>query len=732
MGIDVTGAMRVVGPDGSVDAAGLPGRQGRIVLASLALAEHPVVRDVLAERVWGDSPSPAWERDLSALVSRLRRVLERAGVAATIRSERGSWQLVADPDLVDVRRARATAQHLRALAGEDRLDEVVARAADVTTVTTRPLLADEDAAWLDDARDELARLRRDALEASARAELALGRLESAREDVRTLLDLDPLHETAHRLRMRIEFAAGNRAGAVLAYDEVRRLLADQLGLDPAPATQRLHVEILRDADEVGAPSATPDATTDPVGTARGDGSVEGPDVDPPVSAVAFARTGGVSIAYQVVGDGPVDLVIVPGFVSNLDLNWQEPNLAAFVRRLARSCRVVLFDKRGTGLSDPMPLDEPPPLEVRMDDVRAVLDAVGSEHAVVFGFSEGGALSLLLAATHPDRVSGLVLFGCYARQMRSDDHPWGWSREQGLRRFARPIRDHGRPPLKWFGSSAAGDPVMEDWWARYVRQSASPGMAMALLRANAEVDLRALVPTVQVPALVMHRLDDPLVEVGQGRWLADHLPRVHHVEVDGDDHWPWLGDTDLVVETISRFAADPEAAVVDGDASDHDPTPGVLSTLVVVADGDPAPGGRPAGSNSERDGAGPDAMWGHTARSQRGRPVRVHGVARAATFDGPGRAVVAASRLVRADPSSAAAVHTGMVELHDDMAGGAAAELARAALDRSAPGQVVLTRTVVDLVAGWGLDVAPAGWVGTDELLDGLDVFRLVAPPPGTP
>ncbi len=698
MGIELTGPMHVVGPQGTATATALAGRQGRIVLASLGLAEHPVVRDVLGERVWGSDPAPAWERDLSALVSRLRAALALTGVEATIRGVGGTWELVAAAELVDVRRARTAARALREHARDGDHDLVIATAATVLEVVQRPLLPDEQAPWLDDARAELVRLHRDALEATARAELARGELAAARAGVIAALELDPLREPVHRLGMEVELAEGNRAEAARAYDDLRRLLAEELGLDPSPETQAMHLEILR-----GGTPAT--------GGAGGrDSAAGGTGLEQTPPPIRYARSGAVNIAYQVLGEGPVDLVFVPGFFSNVELNWEEPHLAAFLRRLAATCRLILFDKRGTGLSDPIPMDTPPPLEVRMDDVRAVLDDVGSERAVALGFSEGGAMSLLFAATHPDRCAGLILWGTYARQMRSDDHPWGWTREQGLRRFARPIQQDGHPQLRWFAASAAGDPVSEAWWQHYCRQAASPGMAIALLRANAGVDLRAVLPAVQSPCLVLHRRDDPLVEIGQGRYLAEHLPDARLVEFDGNDHWPWFGDTDPIVDAIADFVSHPRARseVIVASTDTATVRPGVLATLVAV---------RSADTTSE--------TWARLVAGQRGQVVEVGSADRAASFDGPGRALDVARSFVANQDDACAVVHTGLVVIGDGIVSGPATEVVDAALQHAGPGQAVMTRTVVDLLADWGLAFEPAGHAPVPDLPAGLTMYRVV-------
>lgn len=690
MSIQITGHMRLVGPAGVAEASDLPGRQGRLVLAALGLAERAVAREVLAECVWGAAPTRSWERDLSALVSKLRAVLARTGLegAATIRSDGASYELETGPGAeIDVRRGRAAADELEAATAGGAHAAAAEAAAEVLAVTARPLLAGEDAPWIDEARAELARLRVRALDGAARADLARGLEDAAREHVREALELEPFRESTHRLLMDVELAAGNRGEAVRAYERLRELLADELGVDPSPESEARYLEALR---VVAAPATTATASApSPAPT-----SLE-------VPPIRYARSGRVNIAYQVVGSGPVDLVMVPGWVSNLELAWHEPRMAGFLRRLADRCRLILFDKRGTGLSDPVPIDEPPPLEVRMDDVRAVMDAADVERAVVLGFSEGGAMSLLFAATHPERTAGLALWGTWCRQLRGEDFPLGWTREQGLRRFVRPIQRTGTPPLKWFAPSMLGDAAFEAWFDRYARQSASPGMAIALLRANAPMDLREVLPTIRVPTLVLHRADDVLVEVGQGRYLAEHIPGARIVEFPGTDHWPWIGDGEPIVAALLDFVASCTTATP--------PVAEVLASVVVAA--------LPADADA--------AAARSVVEGADGRLVDLRDGALLARFDGPGRALASAQQLVaRWGEVARVAVHTGPVRTENGDIGGTAVELARRAVALAAAGEVLVTRTVTDLLAGAGHDLAHRGELAAEELAAPLDVFAL--------
>lgn len=669
--VEVTGRMRLTGPRGQVDADALPGRQGRLVLASLAASEQAVSREVLADRIWGRDLPQAWERDVSTLVSKIRAACNEAGLDGSdaIVSDGGTYHLLEGPDLeVDIRAARRLTARLGTDIDDDRREEVAAR---LVEVAGRGLLPGEDAPWIDDVRAELSRAHVRGLEALAEVRSSRGDDQQAARLLEEAISLEPYRESAYRQLMAAHIAGGDRAEAIRAYGRLRTLLADELGIDPSAATEALHLEALRDTGPTTATVAT-------AGVRPHD-----------VPEVRYARSGDVTIAYQVIGDGPVDLVLVPGWVSNVEVAWEEPRFAAWMRELARHCRLITFDKRGTGLSDPILMDSPPPLEVRMDDVRAVMDEVDSERAVLLGFSEGGSMALLFAATHPDRTAGLVLWGTWSRQMPDDDFPYGWTREQGVRRFVRPLQKRGTVPTRWFAPSLVGDPEFEEWFARYARQSASPGMAIALLRANAGMDVRSILPSVRVPTLVLHRSDDVLVEVGQSRYIAERVPGARLVELPGADHFPWIGDAAPVMAEIVPFLTDA--------ATPQPRTRRVLATVLAVD-----------------VGTDPDDFVA-AVRDRRGVPLAAEDVL-LAHFDGPGRAVRAARALARA--GAAAAVHTGEVVLEGVTGAGPAITTVVDLATRAEAGTVLLTRTVRDLVAGddLGLEAARAvDDVGPDVL-----------------
>jgi pimeloyl-ACP methyl ester carboxylesterase/DNA-binding CsgD family transcriptional regulator len=265
----------------------------------------------------------------------------------------------------------------------------------------------------------------------------------------------------------------------------------------------------------------------------------------------YARAGDVSIAYQVVGDGPIDMVLVPGFVSHVEVIWEEPNLAHFLTRLASFSRLILFDKRGTGLSDP--IVGTPTMVERMDDIGAVMDAAGSERAALLGVSEGGTLAMSFAHSHPNRADALVLYGSWARRVAGPDYPWGPDDAQLEILLGR--MDEGWATGAWWDGerpSRFDTPEHRRWWARYLRMAASPAMAQGLIRMNARLDIRDVLPAIRTRTLILHRGGDTWIDVGHARYLAEHIPGATYVELPGTDHRPWLGDVDAIVDQLERF------------------------------------------------------------------------------------------------------------------------------------------------------------------------------------
>jgi pimeloyl-ACP methyl ester carboxylesterase len=421
-----------------------------------------------------------------------------------------------------------------------------------------------------------------------------------------------------------------------------------------------------------------------------------------VPETRYAKSGDVHIAYQVSGDGPFDLVFVPGFVSHLEAQWGNPDAAAVLRRLGGFCRLIAFDKRGTGLSDRGPI---PTLEQRMDDVRAVMDAVGSERAALFGISEGGPMSLLFAATYPDRTRALVIYGSYARRAWAPDHPFGRTQADMDKVLAMMEREWGGPMgIETWAPSRAGDEGFKRWWAGYLRQAASPGTAIDVMRMNMEIDVRHVLPSIRVPTLILHRSGDRLTPVEQGRYLASRIPGAMYVELPGDDHAPFCGDSQRLGDEIEEFLTGVRAGVADDR---------VLATVLFTD----------IVGSTERAAAVGDRPWRdllaqhHAAVRRelvrfRGREIDTAGDGFLATFDGPARAVRCAARVVQAvrplGLELRAGLHTGECEMLGDKVSGIAVHVGARVAAQARGGEVLVSSTVKDLVAGSGLRFDPRG------------------------
>jgi pimeloyl-ACP methyl ester carboxylesterase len=417
----------------------------------------------------------------------------------------------------------------------------------------------------------------------------------------------------------------------------------------------------------------------------------------------YANSDGSSIAYQVHGEGPLDLVLIPGFVSHVELIWEDPTIARFLRRLASFSRLIVFDKRGQGLSDRP--GWPPTLEESMDDLRAVMDAAGSERAAVFGISEGGPMSALFAASHPDRVTSLVLFGTWAKMLRAPDFPQGIE-EQALGGLREMLREGWGGPVaaEFWAPSAAEDPDFRRCWARLLRQGTSPQGALALIDLYREIDVRPVLPTISAPTLVLHRKDDIVVRERQGRYLAEAIPDARFVELDGCDHLAWIGDQDALLDEIEEFLVGSRRSQ-DTDRA----LATVLFTDVVESTATAARLGDRAWRNLiERH----DATVRRHLSLHRGREVKTMGDGFLATFDGPARAIRCATSL-RDDLSTLdlpirAGIHTGEVELIGDDVAGMAVNIGARIGALADPGEVYVSSTVKELVVGSGLDFVERG------------------------
>jgi pimeloyl-ACP methyl ester carboxylesterase len=429
----------------------------------------------------------------------------------------------------------------------------------------------------------------------------------------------------------------------------------------------------------------------------------------------YAKSGDVHVAYQVFGQGR-DLVMAPGFVSHIENYWDEPHLARWLSKLGSFCRVTLFDKRGTGLSDRVA--NLPAMDERMDDVRAVMDAVGIERAAQFGISEGGSLAALFAASHPERTEALILYGAFARFLH-------WlATDEEFNALIGYIDEHwgSGASLASFAPSHANDAALQQWWGKFERLGANPAAAIALMRMNREIDISGILHSIQVPTLVLHRTEDTLVSVEGGRELAAGIPNARLVEFPGTDHLAFLDAGDSMLAEMQEFLTGSRSSTV---------TDRVLATVVftdIV--------GSTARAGAKGDLGWSDLLKAHdrTVRQElsnfRGKEVKTLGDGFLATFDGPARAIHCAGAirdsLRRLDVPVRIGVHTGEVELTDEDVRGIAVHIASRVAHLGGADDVLVSRTVKDLVAGSGIKFEDFGTHVLRGVPDEWQVFRAVA------
>jgi pimeloyl-ACP methyl ester carboxylesterase/DNA-binding winged helix-turn-helix (wHTH) protein len=430
--------------------------------------------------------------------------------------------------------------------------------------------------------------------------------------------------------------------------------------------------------------------------------------------VRYARSGEIHIAYRVFGTGPRDIVMIPGTLAHLEVFWSLPSYQHLLKRLTAFARVIVFDKRGQGLSDRVVAEQT--LEERIDDVRAVMDAAGSQSATIYGWSEGGPMSIMFAATYPERATALVLYGTFASVK---DKPWAASREEWEAALTDIEAHWGEAVLLRVNApSVATDPAMVEWGRKLELATASPGSIVALLRANYEMDVRHILPSVKVPTLVMHRTGDALVPIASGRYLAEHVPGAIYSEIPGDDHFVTDVETqDFIADTIERFIT----------GSLHRPEPDrVLATVMFTHIVD----------SIERAATMGEQRWSELLRrfyevlrielaTFRGREVRTVSDGLLATFDGPARAIRFAcsvrDKVRRLGLQIRTGLHTGECEMAGEDVRGIAVDIAARVAVMAAPDQVMMSSTVKDLVAGSNLQFVDRG---THSLKDIPGEWRL--------
>ena len=679
------------------------GKQRALLAILLLNANRTVSREQLIDSLWGENVPESAQKMVQIQVSQLRKALPEP----RLHTRQPGYMLEVREDELDVARfERALANARSALAQGD--PESATELLDHALALWRgSALAEFSEPFARHEGARLEELRLAAVELRIEAELALGHQRDVVGELETLIAQHPLRERLRSQHMLALYRSGRHAEALASYQTFRRTLSEELGIEPSASLRELERLMLQQdpslelAVYTETPTATPAAAVATAGAAR-------------VGDVAYARSGDVRIAYQVVGDGPVDLVLVHGSVCTFQPGWEYPKLAAFYRRLASMGRLILFDKRGTGLSDRVSPERLPDLETRMDDVRAVLDAVDSRRAVVVGISEGGAMSALFAASYPERALGLVLIGTFARMMYAPDYPIGLSDGDFRKRLAALDEDDWAQAAteEWLARVSPDllrDPAAVRWYVSYIVRGASPGANRAIRLMNEEIDIRDVLPTIGVPTLVLYRSREYFRE--GTRFMGEHIPGAHVVELPGTDHLPWEGDREALLDEIGRF--------LSGVREEVEPDR-VLATLLFTD---------VVGSTAKAAELG-DRAWHELVtkhhrlvRAQlarfRGREVDMAGDGLFATFDGPARAVRCAS--ATADGLKAlglemrAGVHTGEIEQTNGSVRGIAVHIASRIAAAARPGEVLVSSTVKDIVAGSGIAFEERG----EHELDGV-------------
>jgi DNA-binding SARP family transcriptional activator/pimeloyl-ACP methyl ester carboxylesterase len=531
--------VRLLGPvelgrrDGSSAAVG--SRLERTLLAALAVNAGLVVpTDVLIDALWESRPPPTARHALQVHVSSLRHRLDLR--PSPLEARPSGYVLKLHPGQLDTERFESLAATGRAELASGH----AVRAADVLeaalAVWRGPALADVPYERIADT--EVARLeesRRTIEEDRLDAELAAGHSDRAVALAEALANAEPLRERRWGQLMLALYRCGRQADALHWFTLVRDQLRDELGVDPGPALQDLHRRVL-----------THDPGLDPAHPAALPGGSAGADT--PVTR--FTRRSGFALAYQVLGEGPIDLVFIPGFTGHLEIRWEDPTLSRLFRRLAAGCRLVLLDKRGTGMSDRE--GGFPPLPEHVDDLLAVMDAVGSRRAALFGVIDGGAIALLTAVGHPDRVAGVATYAT-APVLSASDYPPGVTREQlaTLQTLLSRLLDVDEVLPLW-APSRVGDVAFSRWFTRYMRMGAGVGGAAEIARRLLEIDLREVLPDVSAPTLVLHRRGDRAISADNASYLAEHIPHARLALLPGEDTVLWAGDVDAIAAEIEAW------------------------------------------------------------------------------------------------------------------------------------------------------------------------------------
>jgi DNA-binding SARP family transcriptional activator/pimeloyl-ACP methyl ester carboxylesterase len=661
---------------------GLAGARARAVLAMLLVHANQVVScDRLIDELWPGQPRGT--DSLQVRLSELRKALRSAGEADRLVTQSPGYLLRVRPGELDALRFEQLAAEGNAALADGDAVTAARRLDEALRLWRGAALADMDSVPF--ARAEASRLEEErlaALESRAEALLACGRHRDLIAELETLTTAHPLRERFWRQRMLALYRAGRQADALRAYRELRETLVAELAIEPGLELRDLHARILR--QDPGLDEADRATTGQPAAAA--------------VPRTRYAQTDdGIHIAYQVLGEGEQDILFVPGLMSHLELLWEDDETADFYRRLAKLGRLIMFDKRDTGLSDRAPGDMS--LEERMEDVRTVMRAAGSSRAVLFGYSEGAPMSILFAATYPGRVSALILGSASARWFPAPGYPCGPGSQEmydALVDIATHRWGQGAT-LDWYLQSRAGSSHARQLFGRFERMAVNPSAFLRMLRMIRDIDVRAVLPAIHVPALVIQRLGDRITPPCHGRYLASHIAGARYFEQPGDHslRFATSGDSDALCAEIARFVA--------STARPGDPGRMLATVLRVQA----------AGPSRAEDQA---ETWDKAARQlirgHRGRLVKATADGVMATFDAPGQAIRCAAA-IRDDVTALgivirAGIHTGEVDLVGDDIAGTSVQVTERVAALAQAAEILVSRTVKELVTGSGIAFTQRG------------------------
>jgi DNA-binding SARP family transcriptional activator/pimeloyl-ACP methyl ester carboxylesterase len=660
---------------------GLGGARARAVLAMLLAHTNQVVSaDRLTDELWPGHPADRAAASLQVRLSELRRAFRSVGEADRLVTRPPGYLLTARPsDLDSLRFAQAAVAGNAALADGDAA-AAAQRLGDALALWRGAAFAGIDVPSVRAEAARLEEMRLTALESRAEALLECGGHTELVAELETLTAAHPLRERLWSARMLALYRAGRQADALRAYGDLRATLSGELAIEPDPLARDLHARILRQDPSLSHPAS------------HGTAGVVSPG--PQTRYVQSAD--GVHIAYQVLGHGDRDIVFVPGLMSHLELLWEDPETAGFFQRLATLGRLILFDKRDTGLSDRAPGNST--LEERMEDVQAVMRAAGSAQATLFGYSEGAPMSLLFAATHPERVTALILGSAAARWLPAPGYPCGQGSAEMFKALCE-IAEHrwGQgDSIEWYLPSRADSPHARQLFARFERLAVSPSAFLRMLTMIRDIDVRDVLRAIRVPTLVIQRLDDRINPPCHGRYLASHIPGARYIEQPGDHSLRFAasGDSDALFGEIAGF--------LTGAAPPGQPDR-VLATILHAR---AAPNGHSCSLTAR------EAVTRAIVQAHRGRWIQGSDEAILATFDAPGQAIRCAAA-VRDDTAAldiplASGIHTGEIDRAGDHIAGTAVQITSTIAALARPAEILVSRTVKDLLAGSAISFTARG------------------------